>query len=148
MGYQLVALGVAAYYGCLLLLFNTAFHRQDVPISREFAVEAGKEATVLCPVQVGRLYSCYYGCWLKGTRSIANVPQPGRDCTPQDPMSPDGKYTIDRETFSLIITNAQPEDSGNYTCELMALNPASDFGTTVSYGGSIKQLLSVGGKFQ
>ena len=111
-----------------------------------FAVEAGSEATILCPVQVGRLSACYYGRWLKDTRLIISIPVPGRDCTPQAPVSSEERYTVDRETFSLKIANAHPEDSGNYTCELLALNPTSGLGQSL-YRGLVNQSLSVSGEF-
>ena len=123
-------------------------------ISREFVVQTGGRAILPCPYQVGTLSGCYFGSWYRNETMIIQVSTPSVHCTnPQnfqvvDGIDLGGRYSLDKSNFSLIINPAEPSDSNDYRCELSALNPVVNFGSTINYGRSVAHSLSViGGKF-
>lgn len=120
----------------ILILIYAALERSGFPTNMrtDYAVQSSDvPITLLCPHEPGRLQGCYFGRWSKESRPIVEVARPGPNtCEPAGRISTmNSKYHLDRETFSLTINSIEARtDSGNYSCELMVLDPASPVGTT------------------
>lgn len=92
------------------------------------------------------LSGCYFGRWLKNSMLIIEISSPGQDCANVRDTPTDPKYTIDRRNFTLTIMEIAPADGGNYTCELMLVDPESPAGNTVPFNPPVTHTLSVDGE--
>lgn len=121
-----------------MLYIYIALQRSGLRFPRNFAVESGQTISIPCPYEVGKLYGCYYGRWIRNNIGIISVPSPGVHCADvQSPVislgTPRDKYVIDRSTFNLTVTDVDPSDGGNYTCQLSLVDPVSSTGQTKEF---------------
>ena len=105
-------------------------NRTSQPLTTSYYSHSGGEIQLLCPNQPGNLRDCYFGKWLKDSRTIVEVQRPlvtnSGLCTPQETVyTIESKYHLDRNSFSLTFQSIEQSDGGSYHCELSVLNPES-----------------------
>lgn len=110
-----------------------ALEREGLRISKALAAQSGETVTLSCPFEVGKLSGCYFGRWLKNMTKIIEISSPGPLCEGIQTIDTleSAKYSLDRSTFSLTITNVMATDSDIYVCDLSLVNPAVPTGQTV-----------------
>lgn len=111
------------------VLFVTALPDSQVPsFPRTFFAEVGSTAVLNCSITPGRLLGQYFVRWRNGSlggRSYREIPPAGVQTLPTStPLDP--RYSIDPESFSLIISDVQLTDSDpTYRCVLGLQDPRS-----------------------
>jgi hypothetical protein len=106
-----------------------------------FFATTTSQAIIRCPIQPGALSQLYYGTWTRNGVTLAEIPEPPNENSPQDVIQPDTRFDIDRDTFSLIIDSVEANDAGNnYECSLRVFNPDPSSSETIELDTEVVQL--------
>lgn len=101
---------------CLSTALPKRIPNLEVTAIRTFYAGSGQNATLLCPIQPGKLQQQYSVVWKRNQTTLQRFP-----------ALPVGsgleKYKIDANTFSLTIFNVNIEDKSTlYTCKVSVTN--------------------------
>ena len=111
-----------------------------------FFATTTSQAVIRCPIQPGALTQLYYGTWTRNGVTLADIPEPPNENSPQDVVRSDARFDIDRDTFSLIIDSVEANDAGNdYRCSLSVFNPRSS--DTINLETGVPLTLMVNGNY-
>ena len=97
----------------------------DAGFTRSYTAHSGDRVILPCPIQPGALLQYYSVIWTKDSNEIANS---------QNSVTTNGKYGIDRSTYSLIIDPVDANDtSPSYQCQVYVHNPTTDIKQQLHY---------------
>ena len=114
-----------------------------------FFTTTTSQAVIRCPIQPGALTQLYYGTWTRNGVTLADIPEPPNENSPQDVVRSDAHFDIDRDTFSLIIDSVEPNDAGNdYRCSLSVFNPLPSSSTINLLTEVVPLTLMVNGNYK